>query len=233
MPENVSLPTIKSESLFEVPVWRSRVPQLFARHAEMQRDLIDAYEAGKFQRHRHGYGYQTAATLFNPESLAQYPYLDILRQAFVQNVSTILRQRGGLATAMPFRISAVLGWALLQTNEAWVNGTWHDHYPATISGCYYLKMPHIQGELEGALAFQRPSPQDMFVEHIRYIKPLEGEFILFPSSLCHRPEPCPSADGIRISINMDAYVEWGHLHGEDGSSMSPAEFNQKLRDSHS
>lgn len=228
MPEAVSLPNLKTEGLFEVPVWRSRVPQLFARHGEMQDDFLQAFESGKFRRHQHGYGYQTAATLFSPQSIEQYPYFGVLRQAFLQNVMSILKQRGGLARSMPVRVSAVLGWALLQTDEDWVNGTWHDHYPATISGCYYLRMPQTEHQQEGALAFQRPSPQDMFVEQIHYIKPQEGEFILFPSTLWHRPEPCPSADGMRISINMDAYVHWDHLDEEDQQGMSATEFNRRL-----
>jgi len=231
MNQAIPLPSLKTESLFSVPVWRSRVPSLFQQHARMKEDIMRAWEAGDYERHRHGYGYQTPATIFYQENLEKYPYFGVLKQAFIQNVENILKQRGGLAGAVPFRVSAVLGWILLQTNEEWVSGAWHDHYPAVISACYYLKVPQTDVESEGAIAFQRPSPQDMFVEHIQRIKPREGDFILFPSSLLHRPEPCPSADGLRITLAMDAYVDWLHQRREGEQEVSDKDFQQALIES--
>lgn len=228
MTQAVSLPRLKTEHLFSVPVWRSRVPALFQLHPEIKRDILAAWNAGQFERHRHGYGFQTAATLFYEENLCRFPYFRILKSAFIQNVEQVLRQRGGLSTSVPFRVSAALGWILIQTNEDWVNGTWHDHYPAVISGCYYLQVPATAKDHEGALAFQRPSPQDMFVEHVQRIKPQEGDFILFPSSLQHRPEPCPSAQDLRITLAMDAYVDWMHQRREDGTTVNDDEFQRQL-----
>jgi len=231
MNQAVQLPKLKTEYLFSVPVWRSRIPALFQLHPTIRQDILRAWEAGEYDRHRHGYGYQTPATIFYEENMAKFAYFRVLKQAFIQNVEQILRQRGGLAAAVPFRVSAVLGWILLQTNEEWVSGTWHDHYPAVISGCYYLQVPETADVAEGALAFERPSPQDMFVEHVQRIKPQEGDFILFPSSLQHRPEPCPSAKGLRITLAMDAYVDWMHQRREGSEPVDDAEFQQQLSDS--
>jgi hypothetical protein len=228
MNQAVSLPRLKTERLFSVPVWRSRIPELFKAHGQIKQDIGKAWELGEYQRHKHGYGYQTPATIFYRENVEKFSYFAVLKQAFIQNVEHILRQRGGLATAVPFRVSAVLGWILVQTNEEWVDGSWHDHYPAVISACYYLQVPETQVESEGALAFQRPSPQDMFVEHVQRIKPQEGDFILFPSSLQHRPEPCPSAQGLRITLAMDAYVDWLHQHGEGREEVGDEEFRRQL-----
>ena len=231
MPADIALPPLKTESMFEVPIWRSRVPAVFAEHPKMKADVEKDWDDGKFERHRHGYGYQSAATLFKPDNLERFPYLDTLRAAFIANVETILRRRVGLAASMPFEIHAVLGWLLVQTNEEWVNGTWHDHYPATVSGCYYLQVPDTAKEEEGCLAFQRPSQQDLFVEHIHRVRPREGDFILFPSDLMHRPEPCPSAEGLRVSINMDAYVHWLHQDEIGRAPVAPADYNRQVADS--
>lgn len=231
MNQPVALPPLKTERLFSVPIWRSRVPALFAAHPQMKQDILAAWEAGDYEKHRHGYGYQTPATLFFEENIAKFPYLGTLKQAFIQNVESILKQRGGLATAMPFRVSAVLGWILVQTNEEWVSGSWHDHYPAVVSACYYLQVPDTDSEAEGALAFQRPSPQDMFVEHVQRVKPAEGDFILFPSTLYHRPEPCPSAGDLRITLAMDAYVDWIHQRGEGTEAIPEEDFRRQLAES--
>lgn len=231
MDREISLPRLKTEYLFKVPVWRSRIPNLFRHHAEIKADIMRAWEAGDYVAHRHGYGYQTPATIFYAENVERFPYFGVLKQAFMQHVDDILRLRGGLASSVPFRISAVLGWILVQTSEDWVNGTWHDHYPAVISACYYLQVPETSVESEGALAFQRPSPQDMFVEHVQRIKPEEGDFILFPSGLAHRPEPCPSAQGLRITLAMDAYVDWLHQRREGQEPLDDEAYRQKLASS--
>lgn len=231
MTPDLPMPPLRTESLFSVPVWRSRIPSLFTQHARMIKDIVRAWEAGEYERHRHGYGYQTPATIFYQENMDRFPYFLTLKQAFIHNVEAILKRRVGLSTAMPFRVASVLGWILIQTNEDWVSGTWHDHHPAMISACYYLQVPETESEQEGALAFQRPGSQDVFVEPIQRIKPQAGDFILFPSALWHRPEPCPSATGLRITLAMDAYVEWRHQRTEGTAPIPDDEFQQLLRDS--
>lgn len=231
MDQEIPLPRLKTEYLFKVPVWRSRIPSLYQQHATIKADILRAWEAGDYERHQHGYGFQTPATIFFAENIGKFPYFGVLKRAFMQHVDEILHQRGGLASSVPYRISAVLGWILVQTNEEWVNGTWHDHYPAVISACYYLQVPPTTEPMEGALAFQRPSPQDMFVEHVQRIKPEEGDFILFPSGLLHRPEPCPSAQGLRITLAMDAYVDWLHQRGEGREPVDDEAFRKQVADS--
>jgi hypothetical protein len=231
MNQAVSLPPLRTEKLFSVPIWQSRVPELYGRHAEMKKDIFRAWEAGEYERHRHGYGYQTPATIFFEENMCRFPYFEVLKQAFIQNVEQIVKQRVGLATSMHFSVAATLGWILVQTDEDWVSGAWHDHYPATISACYYLQVPETETEAEGALAFQRPSSQDMFVAQIQRIKPREGDFILFPSSLWHRPEPCPSAEGLRITLAMDAYIEWQHQRAEGKPPVPDEEFRRLVNES--
>lgn len=213
--------------LFSVPVWRSRLPE-FEPHAEAMRTWITTqWKQGAFQRHANGYGYQTKPIVFAPMMLERQPPLKVLRDAFARRVVEILRQRTNHFVHLRPEPYAFMAWVLIQTGEEWVNGTWHDHAPALISGCYYLQVPEVEGELEGTLAFMRPAPADGFVRQVQYVKPTEGDFILFPSALTHRPQPTPSATDIRISINMDAYVHWGHWD-EVGKTIDQQAYREQL-----
>jgi len=212
--------------LFSTPVWRSRLPE-FEPHAEAMRQwILGEWNRGSFKRGAHGYGYQTPPTLFSPAMLARQPALNVLKQAFGRRVLEILGQRTNHYVHLCPEVHAYMAWVLVQTNEKWVNGTWHDHAPALISGCYYLQIPETDGELEGALAFMRPAQADGFVRQIQSVIPAQGDFILFPSSLTHRPQPTPTARGLRISINMDAYVRWSHWD-EEGRDVDQAEYRRR------
>lgn len=215
--------------LFSIPVWRSRVPE-FEPHAGAVMDwVMRNWERGAFRRHAYGYGYQTPSMLFSEDAMKAVPALRHLKDAFRDRVLEILKERTNHTVHLPPEAYAFMAWVLVQTNEDWVSGTWHDHFSATISGCYYLKMPATEHEEEGALAFQRPGSPDAFVEQMQWIKPAEGDMILFPSYLTHRPQPCPSASGIRVSINMDAYIHWTHWHEEGKPRADPKEYEEKRR----
>lgn len=222
---------LERHNLFSVPVWKSRVPELAEHEQALRTQVLDWWEQGEFRRHQYGYGYQTPSNLFAAEVLEKQPGLAVLRQAFAERVSQILSERENHTVNMPPQTYAYMAWVLVQTNEEWVNGTWHDHAPALLSGCYYLQQPETDGPMEGALAFQRPGAVDAFVQQVQYIKPQQGDFILFPSYLSHRPEPCPSAAELRISINMDAYVHWLHWDEHGKPAIHPDRYQQLLAES--
>jgi hypothetical protein len=222
---------LEQHNLFSVPIWRSSLPEM-APHVETLREWILAdWRAGKFQRHANGYGYQTQPILYEDAMLKAHPELAVLKAAFKARVDKILRQRTNHTTYLLPESYAFMAWILVQTNEDWVNGTWHDHYPATISGCFYLEMPETEREQEGALAFHRPGAPDTFVEQVQYIKPKQGDFVLFPSQIVHRPQPCPSAGGIRISINMDAFVHWRHWNEDGKPRVHPERYGMLVENS--
>ena len=221
----------EQKNLFSVPIWRTRVPELDAHHEEILAFFTHMWESNTLQRDQNGYGYQTPSVLYKDDFLKQSPALKLLRQAFHAMVLKILKDRQNHSVHLPPDIYADMAWLLVQTNDAWVNGPWHDHAPALISGCYYLQQPETQIETEGALAFQRPGSVDPFVKQIQYIKPQQGDFILFPSYLSHRPMPCPSANQVRMSINMDAYVHWTHWDEKQGPTIHPDRYKQLVDDS--
>ncbi|MDT8409946.1 MAG: putative 2OG-Fe(II) oxygenase [Wenzhouxiangellaceae bacterium] len=220
-------PAIERLDLFSIPVWRSPVPE-FDPYAEAMRGwVLGEWERGAFAKHAHGYGYQSPATLFSRQSLARNPGLGILKKAFADRAFAALRQRTNHFVHLPPEAYAFMAWVLVQTNESWVNNAWHDHAPALISGCYYLQIPECDDPLEGALAFMRPSLADGFTRQIQVVEPRQGEFVLFPSALTHRPQPTPTATGLRISVNMDCYVRWAHWDEETGPA-DPQAYKRRL-----
>ncbi len=207
--------------LFSTPIWTCRVPEFETVSHRANSTIRHGWKTGVYQKHKYGYGFQSPPTLFEHQHLRQQPEYSILKQAFINGVEKILRQRVGLASALVFDVYAVVAWNLIQTHEEWVQSTWHDHYPATISGVYYLQIPEVDSPDEAALLFKRPSTQDMFVQHVVQIFPKQGDFILFPSNLPHKPAPCPSAKDLRISIAMDAFVHW-RMPNEEGKPQIPS-----------
>ncbi len=226
-----TIDNLHRENLFCTPIWRTRLPEFEAHAASIESWIMYEWEQGSFSKHGAGYGYQSPPRLFSPEVLDSSEGLKALRDGFRDRVNAILRQRVNQATQLPPENYALQGWILIQTNEEWVSGTWHDHFPSTLSGCYYLRVPETSRKEEGALAFMRPGSPDPFTPQMQYIKPDTGDLIIFPSHLTHRPQPCPSAEGLRISINMDAYVHWHHWN-EFGKPIADADdWTRRVKDS--
>lgn len=218
--------SLQRHNLFSVPIWKSRIPEMDEHNESLREQVLDWWRSGSFEKHQYGYGYQTPSNLFNEAMLEKIPSLRVLKQAFMYRVKKILAQRENHTQHLPPESYAFMAWVLVQTNEEWVNGNWHDHAPALLSGCYYLQQPSRADEYEGALAFQRPGAVDTFVKQVQYVMPEQGDFILFPSYLSHRPEPCPSAQDLRISINMDVYVHWLHWDEEGKPAIHPERYQQ-------
>jgi len=222
---------MQRHNLFSVPIWKSAVPLLEEHNDQLRTQILSWWEQGQFRKHQHGYGYQTPTNLFAEQHLQKLPALRVLRQAFADHVTEILKQRENHTLHLPTQQYAYMAWVLVQTNEDWVNGTWHDHAPAMVSGCYYLQQPETETEQEGALAFQKPGVVDAFVRQVQYVKPKQGDLVMFPSYLSHRPQPCPSAQSLRISINMDAYVHWLHWDESGKPAIHPDRYQQMLEQS--
>ncbi len=194
--------------IFPTPVWQVPAPAMLPFHAEIKTLLEGLWNQGYFEAHNSGYGYQTREEIFTPANLERMEWVRLLKAQFVAACAEILRQRHGHSKALPFDIYAVQGWVLIQTSEQWVDGPWHHHHPATLSGCYYVQTPATREPWEGLLMFQRPEPASVFNETQAGVRPREGHMTIFPSGLQHRPMPTPSATQWRIAVCMDAFVHW-------------------------
>ncbi len=199
---------VERHEIFPTPVWQLPAPAMHRFHDEIKGLLRSLWDQGYFQAHKSGYGYQTQEEIFTPSNLEQMEWVRVLKEQFVAACTEILRERHGHSKALPFDVYCVQGWVLIQTSEQWVDGPWHHHHPATLSGCYYVQTPATREPWEGLLMFQRPEPASVFNEMQAGVRPREGHLTIFPSYLLHRPMPTPSAREWRIAICMDAFVHW-------------------------
>lgn len=214
---------LETNNLFGTPTWRYPVPEMRPYHDEIKGQLEELWRQGYFNKHNSGYGYQTREELFTEPNLENIPYLRLLKKKFFEACREILSSRHGHSKRMPFDLYAIQGWVLIQTNENWVDGPWHNHHPATLSGCYYLQVPQTRDPAEGLLMFQRPEPSNIFCENMAAVRPIEGQMLIFPSYLMHRPMPTPSAREWRINICMDAFVHWKKRHEDPLTELATAE----------
>ena len=203
---------LKTNLLFGTPTWRYPVPEMLPYHGEIKKQLEDLWQQGYFAHNKSGYGYQTREELFTPENLENIAYLRIIKEKFFEACRKILESRHGHAKRMPFDLYAIQGWMMIQTNENWVDGPWHNHHPATLSGCYYLQVPQTRDPSEGLLMFQKSETPSLFSENMAAVKPVAGQMLIFPSYMMHRPMPTPSTREWRINICMDAFVHWKKRH---------------------
>ena len=223
---------LQTNLIFGTPTWRYHVPEMRTFHDEIRQRLSELWRQGYFRRHGSGYGYQTGEELFTPANLEQIEYLAVLKQEFIAACREILKARHGHSKRMPFDVYCVQGWVLIQTNENWVDGPWHHHHPATLSGCYYVQVPPTKDPTEGLLMFQRPEANNIFCENMAAVRPVEGCMTIFPSYLMHRPMPTPSAADWRIAICMDAFVHWNKSFEDPLADYeSPEAYDQATRDS--
>jgi Putative 2OG-Fe(II) oxygenase len=198
---------ISRGELFGIPTWRSSVPDFVEHHDRVVADMRARWDAGEFTEHRYGYGYNTPATMFKPPMLEIYPYLDALKDAFIERCHRILATRAGHAERVGYEVNAVEAWVRIQTPEE-TAFPWHHHVPAVLSGCYFVQVPETTGENEGELLFRSSDEHDMFRPQMSSVQPAEGDLVIFPSYLMHMPAPSPSAKDWRVGVNMDLYVNW-------------------------
>lgn len=223
---------IAQQELFSTPIWRVAAPEIDPHKTRLIESLEQKWADGYFEKHGHGYGYQSKHDLFSPQAMEAEPVLRTIRDKFVWACRHIVSQRHGIAKQMPFDIYAVQGWYLIQTAEEWVDGPWHCHHPAVLSGCYYLQIPNYADPKEGLLMFERSQPPtDIFVSQQAGVSPVEGQFVIFPSYLMHRPAPCPTADKWRITVAMDCYVHWHKRYAGPVREVGPEQWDSALKES--
>ena len=204
----MSTTELQTTTVFGLPVWRLHIPEFVPHHDKVKSYIKEYWDSGKFEAHKHGYGYQTTEDAFSAPELNLYPHVSILKDAFIKAIDTILEQRCNYVKNMDYTISQLQAWLLLQTQESWAEDAWHDHFPATLSASYCVQMPKVKTETEGRLLFKSPVTPNIFHNAVLPVLPVEGYMTIFPSFLDHRPTPTPSADNELITLNMDAFISW-------------------------
>jgi len=93
-------------------------------------------------------------------------------------------------------------WATV--NKQGIGHDAHDHIECLLSGVYYPKVPGDAGQI----MFQDPrGTRWPFNRNVFYIKPEEGDVILFPSWLIHTVLPTEGGDA-RVSIPFNVPGSW-------------------------
>lgn len=199
---------ISQADLFPQPVFQVPVPEMVPHHAELIELFQQQIRSGKIKPHAHGYGYQSATNLFDPQV---YP-LSYLRGILMAKFHLACREiLAKTKTDFPpgcnhhWVNTFNAGWAVIQTSETWAEEIpWHTHLPAVLSGCYYVST--AQSANEGVLQFLNPGAANLFQPKIGAISPKAGTLLIFPSGLCHRPTATPSnGNKIRLAMCMDGH----------------------------
>ena len=149
------------------------------------------------------------------ESFPQPYFREILLAAFHQSCLQILSNTGtDFSPDLPHQWVNTfnIGWAVIQTTENWeVEIPLHTHLPALLSGCYYVNTSSEPNE--GNIQFTNPMMPNIFQPKVAEITPSQGQILIFPSFLNHRPTATPSGgERNRLALCMD-----GHWTSKVGS----------------
>lgn len=202
---------LEQVNVFSIPIFQMAVPALEAYHDEMLAVFREKIRSGEIKRNAHGFGFQTPANLLDDRAYPQPWFRDILAPSFRAACLRILQ--GAFADWDPHMKrrwvnTMTIAWAVLQTGDTQGDNPWHTHVPATLSGCYYVKLP--KDSKEGNFQFMNPLVANIFQPRIGELRPQEGHMLIFPSFLNHRPALSPSlGNDIRLSLCID-----GHYRAE-------------------
>lgn len=195
---------ITEHPLFNLPIYQVTLPGFSQYHDEVVELFEGLIRSGQLKAHENGYGYQTSTDLLLPESYGKRYFHEHLAPGFTVACKGILeRTRVELPPNQAWVNTLTVGWANVQTREQFEEESpWHDHLPATLSGCYYVST--ATGD-EGNLQFLNPLMDNIFMPPSIEFTPQPGDLIIFPSFLRHRPGRCPNTRRTRVSLCMDSY----------------------------
>ena len=153
-------------------------------------------------------GFQSKGNLFALQTLSIVNLKNIIIKAINEYKIKYKTKSDGFISQWPNKFS-LLGWY----NKLLKHGHQqsHIHPGGWLSGCFYLKMPKPLKKGEGAIYFSLHGYDYPIVNsdipNYQY-SPIEGDLILFPSSLFHKTLPF-SSNGERHVIAFDIIPEYG------------------------
>ena len=194
-------------NVFSLPIFELPVPALQPHHDDMVRLFQGKIKSGELKPHANGFGYQTPLNLLDPKAYPEPWFRETLGPVFRSACFKILEQAVvDWSPKLKFKWvhKMTVAWGVMQTGETWHDNPWHTHLPATLSGCYYVRVPTNQDE--GNFQFMNPGPVNLFQPRLGEIRPKEGHMIIFPSFLNHRPTMSPNlSNDIRLSLCLDGH----------------------------
>ena len=147
-------------------------------------------------------GYQTTKNLFlfKEESFSE---LLVIINSAVNNYKRHFNNSESLMIKEWPKKTSIHSWAVTLKNQGYQNA--HIHPDGWLSGVFYLQVPNTKND-EGSiffttLGYDYPTLNDKKIVE-KHIKPIQGDIILFPSSLFHGTIPV-NLDSDRISLAFD------------------------------
>jgi len=132
---------------------------------------------------------------------AEKKEIKTLLEKFQDVTDDFLRAVGKDQEFIDKRGREIQAWATV--HEGCISHPPHSHPRQLVSGVYYVKMPRNSG----SIIFDDPrGPLPPFDNRI-YIKPRQGDLVLFPSWLIHQVEPTEGEEE-RISIPFNIEGDW-------------------------
>jgi len=153
-------------------------------------------------------GIQSAGNLFRRNEDSFQQLADAILSHVKKYVETFSQSTCTLIQRFPKNPQFTSAWYIKMRKGGHL--TSHIHEEGWISGSVYLAMPsNPEGKLDGSIEFSTDGddyPKETLSFPVKVITPLEGDIVLFPSSLFHRTLPF-DADQDRICIAFDIRPE--------------------------
>ena len=186
-------------------VHHNAIPELAAGSPLLKSLLNDIHTADIAERKqaRLTNGRQSAGNLFKRPEASFRTLGELVKREFAHYKNKFANADCELILSFPNELEFTSSWYVKMQQGGHLNG--HIHEIGWISGAVYLAIPETENEEEGAFEYGTHGddyPQKHQNFPTKYIKPVVGDIVLFPSSLFHRTIPF-NANQERICIAFD------------------------------
>jgi len=149
---------------------------------------------------------QSKSILFD-RSKMNNPVWEKIAESFVKSCSCYTNEVQYFVDDKNVTINYIRAWFYKSNKEISLNkkNGWHNHYPAYLSGIFYLQVPESCRTDTGGTTFSDPRGSGMRINRDFTIEPEPLTWIIFPSALEHKAGRS-LLDEDRYVIAADAFV---------------------------
>ena len=195
--------------LFPLPIYKTNIGREFTKQ---EQDEIDTIVSEKLANRALGSD--------TPKDLSIDKYL-LRQKSFLSIQSFIERHLKEFVTAIMGQDTVKTGWSPHIT-QSWLNvyrpnhyDPFHIHHNCIISGVFYINCLKLSDKPDGIIfdapshhilqQFELPIAQDTkFSDKPQFVPVVEGDLILFPSTVKHRVDLNETLDQTRISLSFNS-----------------------------